>query len=42
MQLYVPDESHMISLDLVELGPNLTYEKDPVAILDRQNWGPRG
>ena len=26
----------MISLDSVELGPDLTYEEEPIAILDRQ------
>ncbi|WMV08954.1 hypothetical protein MTR67_002339 [Solanum verrucosum] len=33
---YIPDESHVLSLDLVELGPNLTFEEEPIAILDRQ------
>ncbi|XP_055823399.1 uncharacterized protein LOC129891931 [Solanum dulcamara] len=32
---YIPNESHMISLDLVELSPNLTYKEELVAILDR-------
>lgn len=33
---YIPYESDVIFLDLVELGLDLTYEKEPVAILDRQ------
>ena len=28
--------SHVISLDSVELGPDLTFEEEPIAILDRQ------
>ena len=36
LRKYIPDESHMISLDSVELGPDLTYEEEPIAILDRQ------
>ena len=31
-----PDESHVISLDSVELGPDLTFEEEPIAMLDRQ------
>ncbi|XP_055835256.1 uncharacterized protein LOC129903739 [Solanum dulcamara] len=34
-QKYVPDESHVISLDSVELGPDLTFVKVPIANLDR-------
>ena len=33
---YIPDESHVLSLDSVELGPDLTFEEEPIAILDRQ------
>jgi len=33
---YVPDESHVLSLDSIELGPNILFEGEPIAILDRQ------
>ena len=33
---YIPDESIVISLDSIELGPDVTYEEEPIAILDRQ------
>ena len=36
LQKYIPDESHVLSLDFVELGPDLTFEEEPIAILDRQ------
>ena len=36
LRKYISDESHVISLDVVELGPDLTYEEEPIAILDRQ------
>ncbi|XP_069145876.1 uncharacterized protein [Solanum lycopersicum] len=36
LQKYIPDESHVISLDSVELGADLTYEEEPISILDRQ------
>ena len=36
LRKYIPDESHVISLYSVELGPDLTYEEEPIAILDRQ------
>ena len=36
LRKYIPDESHVISLDSVELGPDLTYEEEPIAILDKQ------
>ena len=36
LRKYIPDESYVISLDSVELGPDLTFEEDPIAILDRQ------
>ncbi|XP_055826394.1 uncharacterized protein LOC129894772 [Solanum dulcamara] len=36
LRKYVPDESHVLSLNSVELGPDLTFEEEPIAILDRQ------
>lgn len=33
---YVSDESHVLSLDSVELGLDLSFEEEPIAILDRQ------
>ena len=33
---YISDESHVISLDSVELGQDLTFEEEPIAIFDRQ------
>ena len=36
LRKYILDESHVISLDSVELGPDLIYEEEPLAILDRQ------
>ncbi|XP_055814622.1 uncharacterized protein LOC129884331 [Solanum dulcamara] len=33
---YVLDESHVLSLDSLELSPDLIFEKEPIAILDRQ------
>ena len=33
---YISDESHVLLLDSVELGPDLTFEEEPIAILDRQ------
>ncbi|XP_069149629.1 uncharacterized protein [Solanum lycopersicum] len=33
---YIPDESHVISLDSVELGPELTFEEELIAIFDSQ------
>ncbi|XP_069151889.1 uncharacterized protein [Solanum lycopersicum] len=35
-QKYILDESHVLSLDFVELGSNLTFEGQTIAILDRQ------
>ena len=35
LRKYIKDETHVISPDSVELGPDLTYEKEPIAILDR-------
>lgn len=36
LRYYISEESHVISLDSVELGTNLTYEEVPVDIFDRQ------
>ena len=36
LRRYIPDETHVISYDSVELGPDLTFEEEPIAILDRQ------
>ena len=36
LRKYIPDESHVLSLDSVELGPDMTFEEEPIAILDRQ------
>ena len=36
LKKYIPDESHVISLDSVELRPDLTYEEEPIAIINRQ------
>ncbi|XP_069155673.1 uncharacterized protein [Solanum lycopersicum] len=36
LRKYIPDESHVLSLDSVELSPDLTFEDQPIAILDRQ------
>ncbi|KAK4718242.1 hypothetical protein R3W88_016580 [Solanum pinnatisectum] len=36
LQKFIPDESHVLSLDLVELGPDLTVKEESIAILDRQ------
>ncbi|WMV37152.1 hypothetical protein MTR67_030537 [Solanum verrucosum] len=33
---YVLDEPYVISLDLVVFGSNLTFEQEPIAMLDRQ------
>ncbi|XP_055835089.1 uncharacterized protein LOC129903563 [Solanum dulcamara] len=35
LRKYVLDKSHVISFDSVELGPDLTFEKEPITILDR-------
>nr|XP_019071478.1 uncharacterized protein LOC109121266 [Solanum lycopersicum] len=32
---YIPDGSHVISLYYEETGPDLTYEEESIAILDR-------
>lgn len=36
IEKHVQDESHVISLDLVVLGPYLSFEKEHIAILDKQ------
>lgn len=36
LQHYISDESYVISINLVELSPNLTYEEKLMAILNRQ------
>ncbi|XP_055824282.1 uncharacterized protein LOC129892747 [Solanum dulcamara] len=36
LRKYVSDESHVLSLDSMELDPDLTFEEEPIAILDRQ------
>ena len=36
LRKYITDESHVLSLDSVELGPDLEFEEEPIAILDRQ------
>lgn len=36
IQKYVSDESHIHFFYLVELGPYLSFEEEPIAILDRQ------
>ena len=36
LRKYVLDDSHVISVESVELSPDLTFEEEPIAILDRQ------
>ena len=36
LRKYISDESHVLSLESVELGPDLTFEEEPIAILDRK------
>ncbi|XP_015161872.1 uncharacterized protein [Solanum tuberosum] len=36
LQKYMPNESYVLSLDSVVLVPNLSFEEEPIAILDRQ------
>ncbi|XP_015078383.1 uncharacterized protein LOC107022221 [Solanum pennellii] len=36
LRKYILDESHVLSFNFAELGPNLTYEEEPIAILDRK------
>ncbi|WMV55378.1 hypothetical protein MTR67_048763 [Solanum verrucosum] len=40
IEKHVRDESHVISLDLVVLGAYLSFEKEHIAILDRQSSRP--
>ncbi|XP_069146955.1 uncharacterized protein [Solanum lycopersicum] len=35
---YVPDKSHVISHKSVDMGPHLTFEEEPIAILDMMVW----
>lgn len=35
---YIPNDSHVLSLDSVKSSMDLTYKEEPVAILDRQVW----
>ncbi len=36
LRKYIPDPSHMLQPDTVELNENLTFEEQPVAIVDYQ------
>ena len=36
LRKYIPDASHVLKVDEVELQPNLSYEEVPVGIMDRQ------
>ncbi|XP_070039518.1 uncharacterized protein [Nicotiana tomentosiformis] len=36
VQKYLEDKSHVLDFSMVQLDENLTYEEEPVAILDRQ------
>ena len=36
LRKYMPDSSHVLTVEPVELGANLTYEEQPVQILDRK------
>ncbi|XP_069145628.1 uncharacterized protein [Solanum lycopersicum] len=35
LRKYITDESHVLLLDSVELGPELIFEEEPITILDR-------
>ncbi|WMV49624.1 hypothetical protein MTR67_043009 [Solanum verrucosum] len=37
LEKYVSDESHVLSFDSVILDPDLSFEEQPIAILDRQD-----
>ncbi|KAM1538045.1 hypothetical protein ACFX10_003001 [Malus domestica] len=37
LQKYVPDPSHIIQLEPLEVNPDASYVEEPVAILDRQD-----
>ncbi|XP_043700082.1 uncharacterized protein LOC122650762 [Telopea speciosissima] len=41
LKKYVPDPSHVISQELPEVNEDLTYNKRPVAILDRKEYNLR-
>ena len=36
LRKYIPNVPHVLLLDTMELGPDLTFEEEPIAILDRQ------
>ena len=36
LRKYIPDASHVLKVDEVELQPNLSYEEIPVCIMDHQ------
>ena len=36
LRKYLPDSSHVLSLPAIQLDENLSYEQEPVAIIDRQ------
>ena len=36
LKKYVPDESHILKDEPIQIDPNLTYEEKPIAIVDRQ------
>ena len=36
LRRYRPDQSHVISSEIIELRPDLTYEEEPVEILARE------
>ena len=36
LRRYVPDESHILQWDALSLDSSLTFEEEPIAILDRQ------
>ncbi|XP_015072583.1 uncharacterized protein LOC107016706 [Solanum pennellii] len=36
LRKYILNESHVLSLNSMELGPNMTFEEEHIVILDRQ------
>ena len=36
LRKYISDPSHILSYETLDLSPNLTYQQQPVKILDRQ------
>ncbi|WMV45388.1 hypothetical protein MTR67_038773 [Solanum verrucosum] len=40
LRKYVPDESNVLSLNLVKLGQDFSFEEEPIAILDKQCNSP--